>query len=144
MASITSANAVFTLIIPGIYPEPQTLQGWSTDDAFDSEPAETGVTRLGVDGLLSAGWVPSTTVVTVHFQADSVSIPVFQTWDTTETTLKEKFPASGIISLPSRSQQWALVNGFLRNVKRMPDARRVLEPVTYTMEWQTITPAPIV
>lgn len=144
MASITSANAVLTLVIQGLYPTPQRIMGFATDDAFDSEPAEVGVTRLGVDGGLSAGWVPATTPMTIHLQADSPSIILFTTWDQTEQQISDKIPAEGSLSLPSRKMSYVMVNGFLRNIKRMPDARRVLEPQVFTIEWNKIVASALV
>lgn len=142
MASITSANAILTLVIPGLYTAPQRIQGFSTDDAFDTEAAETKQVMLGIDGTLSAGLVPATTVMTIHLQADSKSVIIFTTWDATEQQIGDALPAEGLVSLPSRSAQYVLTNGFLRNVKRMPDAKRVLQPMTFTIEWEKIIMSP--
>ena len=38
MATITGANVVFTLTIPLVYPIPQQLQGFATDDLLSNTP----------------------------------------------------------------------------------------------------------
>ncbi|MGA1801484.1 phage tail fiber protein [Rhizobium sp. HT1-10] len=57
MASITSANAIITLTIPGLFNTPVQLQGFSADNIYESEVQEIAETSMGVDGKLSAGYV---------------------------------------------------------------------------------------
>jgi hypothetical protein len=137
MATITSANLVITLMIPGLYASPQRLQGFATDDAFDNEPSETAETMMGVDGGLAAGYVPVPLRTTIHFQANSPSIAVFDTWDAAEVSIMDKLPAIGQFTLPAVKRQYQMVTGFLRTVKRMPDAKKVLQPMAFTIEWES-------
>jgi hypothetical protein len=144
MASITSANLVITLTIPGLYPIPQRLSNFATDDAFDSEASDIAETPMGVDGNLSAGYIPAPVVTTIHFQADSPSIGIFDTWDLAEAQLVDKLPAGGTFTLPGVKRQYLMLNGFLRNVKRMPDARKTLQPMQYTIVWGSRIPSPMI
>jgi hypothetical protein len=93
---------------------------------------------------MSAGYVPASLSMTVHLQADSPSISIFETWDMTQASIKEVLPASATISLPSIGKSYVMANGFLRSIKRLPDARKVLQPVQYTIIWQSRTPLPLV
>lgn len=142
--TVTSANSVFTLVIPGIYPVPTRLQGWAPDDAFDTEAVETAVVTMGVDGQQSAGWVPNSTPMSLHFQANSPSISVFDTWDATESQAREKYTASGLITTPSIKKSWVLSNGVLQNVVRIPPGRRTLQPQVFRLMWETILLQPLV
>lgn len=142
--NITSANSVFTLVIPGIYPSPTQLIGWAPDDAFDVEAVDTAVVTMGVDGYQSSGWVPNSTPMSLHFQADSPSISVFEIWDATETQGREKYPASGLISTPSVKKSWVLSNGILQNVIRIPPGRRTLQPQVFRLMWESILLQPLV
>ena len=74
MADITSANAIYTLIIPDVFPAPQQLQGFATDDAFDTDASDVVEARIGVDGIASYGFTPFLVTQTIHFQSDSPSI----------------------------------------------------------------------
>ena len=47
--SITSANAILYLGVTGLFPTPQKIQGFATDDIYDTEALEVGDT-MGVRG----------------------------------------------------------------------------------------------
>jgi hypothetical protein len=143
MADITSANAIILLSVPLLLPVPQQLQGFATDDIFDVEDTETTETRMGADGILSGGVIFMPTMVTFTLQADSPSISFFESWDMGQQTQVISLPAQGNITLTSIGRSYQLVTGFLTRDKRMPDAKRVLEPRKYRVAWQQIIPVPI-
>lgn len=143
MGTITSANASVVLNVPGVFPTPQLLSGFATDDAFTQQAYDVAETRMGVDGVLSAGFTPNAKPFAITFQADSPSILTFDTWGLAESAAKEKFQASMEIALPSIGKVFKFNVGWLKNFKAVPDAKKVLEPQTYSIEWQDIIPAPI-
>lgn len=141
--TITSANSVFTLLIPQVFPAPVTLQGYAVDDAFDTETVETAEAIMGVDGRMSAGFTPFITPMSVHLQADSDSIALFDDWLGAMDQAQEVYFAQGTILLPSVGRAYAMTQGVLTNAKRIPDAKKVLQPVVYTIKWEVVVPAPI-
>ena len=143
MGTITSANAAIVLTVPDVNPIPQILSGFAADDAFIHEAFEMTETRMGVDGILSAGYTPNPKKWRVIFQPDSPSILVFDNWGLAMEAAKEAYPASMQIVLKSIGKAYDFDTGWLRNFKKLPDARRVLEPQEYEIEWQSIVPAPI-
>ena len=78
MADITSANSVLTLVVPALFPAPQQLQGYATDDAFADEALQLSESVMGVDGRKSAGYTPAITKQTITLQADSPSMSFFE------------------------------------------------------------------
>ena len=80
--SITSANAVLTINIPGLYPVPQTMVEWAADDAFSTDAVQIAETRMGVDGVMTGGYTPAIIPLTLTFMPDSPSIAVFDFWVT--------------------------------------------------------------
>src|SRR5574343_439884 len=96
--SITSANAVLMLTIPNLFQLPQRIQGWAADDAFGSDAVTTGDTVMGVDGGMSYGYVPAITPLTLHLQADSASLSLFEDLDAAEQTIQEKYAITGQLS----------------------------------------------
>ena len=56
MASITSANAVLTMSISGLFNAPFQLQGFSGEDIYTSGPLAAVETIMGLDGKLSGGF----------------------------------------------------------------------------------------
>lgn len=141
--TITSANSVFTLVIPQVFPAPVTLQGYAVDDAFDTETVETAEAIMGVDGRMSAGFTPFITPMSIHLQADSDSIALFDDWLGAMDQAQEVYFAQGAILLPSVGRAYAMTQGVLTNAKRIPDAKKVLQPVVYMIKWEVVVPAPI-
>lgn len=141
--TITSANSQFALTIPDLGITQVPIQGYATDDAFTQESFEISETRQGVDGVLSAGYTPNPKKLTVVLQADSPSIAIFDQWIAGMQQAQEAFEASALISIPSIGKAYAFTTGWLRNVQAMPSAKKVLEPQTYTIEWQQIDVVPI-
>lgn len=143
MATITSANAIYWLSIPAIFPVPQQLQGFAADEVFGTEPIPAGEALMGVDGVLSAGFVYAEKKQTIALQADSASNAIFDTWYNSEATLIDKFPASGLIHLPSLGLKFNMPKGFLMTYMPIPDAKRRLEPRRQVIFWEKMIPGAI-
>lgn len=143
MSTITSANSKFVINIPDVFPTPQEVQGYAADDAFTQSAFDVTETRMGVDGRLSGGYTPNAKPFTVMLQADSPSIAIFDAWAGAMESDNEAFVASAIIDLPSVHKSYIFTKGFLKNVQKLPSAKKVLEPVPYTIEWESIQVVPL-
>lgn len=142
MGTITSANSVYMISVIGLFPLPQQLQGYAADDAFDTAPAENSEVVIGVDGKISAGYVPFLTDQTIHLQPDSPSISLFQAWLAAEKAAKEKFYAAAIISLPSIARKYVCTDGVLKSTVQIPTVKKLLQPQDFIITWGSIDPAP--
>lgn len=140
--TITSANSQYILAIPLLFPAPQQLQGYAADAAFDTAEVDEAEVVMGVDGRMSAGFVPFITPQVIHLQADSPSIALFESWLAAEKAIMEKYYASGIIVLPSVQRKYVCTNGVLRAVSQVPSAKKVLQPRDFTINWEDISPVP--
>lgn len=58
-SNITSANATAVMIINDLFPVGFAVEGFATDQAINQDEETLAVTRMGVDGKLSAGYTPS-------------------------------------------------------------------------------------
>lgn len=146
MSSITAANSKLTLTVRGalgIVVGPFTVQGYASDDAFATEAVERAVALMGVDGFMSGGFVPNITPQVITLQADSPSVALFEAWDGAQTVLRDALFADGVLALPGLQKGYALVKGILTRITPMPQAKKVLQPLTYEIAWQSATPAPI-
>ena len=141
--TITSANSRFTLSIPDVFPAPVALQGYAADDAFDNEAVDAAEILIGVDGLMSAGYTPFLTKMTIAFQANSPSIDVIDTWLGAMKSATEILYAQGSIELPSVGRAYTLVDGVLSRPKQIVGAKKVLQPVTHEITWAGIIPTVI-
>lgn len=141
--SITSVNAVITLSIPLLLPVPFQLQGFAADDIFDTDDVDLAETSMGADGFLSGGLVYAKTPWTITFQADSTSIPSFEGWDSAQQAFGDVFAAQGNVTLTGVGRSYQMVQGFLVRSKRMPDAKKTLQPRKFRIDWQKIIAIPV-
>jgi hypothetical protein len=143
MPSITSANAVLTIAIPNLFNSPQQLIGFAADDVYTTDVQPASEVLMGVDGILSAGYVFAPVIQHYALQADSPSVLLFETWYTSEQGIADVYFANGEIVLPAINRKWTMQVGALRDYPPMPDAQRTLRPRRFTIVWQRIVPQPI-
>jgi hypothetical protein len=143
MGAVTAADAVLTLNIPLVFPGgPVQLQGFANDEVFDIPAIKSAETMMGVDGVLSSGFVFVPVMQTISLQADSASNLVFDTWWAQMQATLATLLASGLIVLPSIGTKYTLSNGILTSYKPASNAKKLLQPRTYEITWQNIAPAP--
>lgn len=137
--TITSANSVFTLVIPGLFPAPVQLRGYATDKAFTTEALDLAEVQMGVDGRMTAGFTPNPTKQTITLQADSPSRDIFSVLIQAMKTAREVYYMSGSIALPSTGESFTLTRGILTNTKQIPDAQKVLQPMDFSISWESVS-----
>ena len=137
-STITSANSVFTLVVAGLFPAPVQLRGYASDKAFTTEAVDLAEVQMGVDGRMTAGFVPNPVKQTITLQADSPSKDIFTALIQAMKTAREVYFVSGSIALPSTGEAFTLTRGILTNAKQIPDAQKVLQPVDYVITWESV------
>lgn len=142
MGTITSVNAIITLSIASIFPTPQQLQGFSADDIFTNDPVVPTEAVMGLDGVLSGGYVNVPVIWGVVLQADSASNDVFDQWRQSQKVAQDVFKAQGVVIMPSTAKKYAMVNGLLTSYPTMADAARTQRPRRYAITWESVDPAP--
>lgn len=141
MGTLTSANAVFTLTAAGLYTTPQQIQGFGVDDAFETAEVENAEIVLGVDAVMSVGWLPVLNKLSVTLQANSESMPFFDRVYQTENQNMEKIRLDGVISIPSTGQTFTLIKGYQSKFVPTPPAKKILQPRKFEITFQTIASA---
>ena len=139
--TITAANSVYLLTIPGLYDTPQLLVGYMADAAFDTEAASPAEVVIGVDGVMSSGYTPYVTAQVISLMPDSPSSIIFEEWLAAQKSQAEVLPAFATIALPSVSRKYTLTNGVLTSIMAIPSARKVLQGRPFTITWNEISPA---
>jgi hypothetical protein len=142
MATITSANAVLTLQQAILFPAPVQMQQFAVDDVFDTENVRSVETLMGVDGVLSFGFVFVAIVQNIALQANSPSNSFFDVLYTQQVAALDVYPLNGTIILPAISTKFTLSNGVLSGYKPTPDGKRTLTPRRFQITWNRIAPAP--
>jgi hypothetical protein len=142
MTTITAVNAVITLTIPGVFNQPQQLQQFAVDDVADVDTLTLCEELMGVDGVLSAGFVFNAVKYVYTLQANSPSCFVFDQWKLAQDAAQETFPANGNLLLKSLGTKWSWTRGFLKDYSPAPNVKKVLQPRKFGVVWQRVTPQP--
>lgn len=140
--TITSANAVLTLAITGLFDTPQQLTNFSADDIFTVEPRQAAEIMMGVDGILSGGFVFNPTVQNISLMADSNANDIFDQWVRAQEIQKDIYYANAIVVLISINRTYTMNKGVLTTYPPVADAARVLRPRRFTINWESVTAAP--
>lgn len=141
--TITSADATFVLSSADFALAAVILEGYAADAAFTTDNADTAETVLGVDGKLSAGWVPRSYNQTITLAADSPSRSLFDSLVGAQDAARTIYRLNGVITLPGNQYSYSMTRGVLKNYSAIPSAQRVLQPMTFVIEWESILPVPI-
>ncbi len=141
--TITSANASLTLSVPDVFPVPIPIEGFATDDAFDTENVAPTETLMGVDGLLSGGYTPYPVKLKIVLQADSPSSIFLDQWRQAMDAAKEAYTANATIVAPSIGKIFTFMGGFLTGDMPTPQGKKVFQPQTYEITFQSVSAAPV-
>jgi hypothetical protein len=142
MPSLTAVNAVITLTIPGVFNQPQQLQQFGVDDVADVDTLVVAQTEMGVDGVLSGGYVFNKVKYVYTLKANSPSCFMFDQWKTAEDANLDKFPANGVLSLKSLGTKWIWTKGFLVDWQPAPNIKKLLQDRKFGVEWERVMPQP--
>ncbi|MFZ4252068.1 phage tail fiber protein [Enterobacter ludwigii] len=134
--TITSADSIFALTVTNLFPSAQTLEGYAADAMFALGDTEMAVSVRGADGKLSGGFVFGEYLQTITIMPDSPSRDLFETWQLTSLTSKAVFRCNATIILPAIGRKFTLTNGILQRAKAIPDAQRVLQAMTFQINWE--------
>ena len=143
MATLTNANSSFLLSVRNLFPVPQKMQGYATDDSFATNDVQPMQVMMGVDGMLSGGFVPYPTEVTFTLQADSPSLAMFDVVLEAQKAQKEGFLFDGTGIIQGTGEKYAMTKGFLTNATPMATGKKTLQPRKFTITFESVTKAPV-
>jgi hypothetical protein len=135
MGTITSANATATLTVPQVFAGAQLLQGFMTDDAWDTEDVTPVESRIGVDAQKSDGYTPYLTKQLWHFQADSSSIALFDQWEASQAANREVYRGTVSLWLPSIGKIYTFNQASFTRYKPTPSGKKVLEGQVFELTY---------
>src|ERR1700744_6806923 len=127
MSDITSANSIVAITVPGLFPTPVILSGYSADAAWNSDNRTVAEANRGVDGRQTAGVVKNPVKQTFHLQADSPSVPIFEAIVTAQDVTNQIYYLQATITLPGPGKVYSGVRGVITDVKPIADAAKVLQ-----------------
>lgn len=137
--TITSANAQIFLSVEGLYTTPRQIQGFSADNIFGMDSYAPNEVSMGVDGVLSGGFVHVPKPMNITLQADSLSNDFFERWNDYMIRTKEAAIASGITILTATNRKYTMTRGFLTNYSPAPTANKTLQPRAFQITWGSVS-----
>lgn len=141
-ATLTVANSAIAMTTEALFPSAVNLQGYSADDAFESDTVENGEFSMGIDGQLSAGFVFNATQLTLTFQADSPSLDLFEQIYLYEQANRTKLQQEITISLPSKGRRYDYQQGYMVSYKA-PAGKKILQPGVVVFTFKRLQPSPL-
>ena len=142
MPDITAANSNIQLVLPPLFTSPQQLQGFAADDVYDVPEVESVETLMGVDGVLSGGFVFKPIEQHYMLQADSPSISFFDVWYLQQVAGLTTYVASGVTVIPALGKQFIMTNGYLVGYKPLPQAKKLLQAQRFRIRWNLVAANP--
>ena len=129
--TITSANSILLMRVPGIIDNWVKIEGFAVDDAFTSGKGAMAETQVGVDGIQSGGFTPYETPFDIALAANSKSRAFFDTWINAQDKAQEVYPFEMSLEMPSIKKRHH-ATGFLTEADSMTTGKKVLQSVTYS------------
>lgn len=138
---LTAANAVIMLAVPGLSIPPFQLQGFAADRVAETAEVDFAETVMGVDGRLSAGYIPAPVDQTFSIMPDSESWPIVDGIITASRFNRAAYRFNGTIRLPAISRAYACTRGIMMRSNVVPPIGRLLEARTFMIRWENVVGA---
>ena len=139
MNNITSANATAYMTVKDLYPAGFPLNNFATDQAIDQAEDTVAETRMGVDGHMAAGYIPSIKPVTMQFEAASPTVPYMNNIYLASQQNCRTYECTLVINVPSVGKVYTYTGGVMKTGKALPALKKVLDPVSYGFDFEKIT-----
>lgn len=141
--NITSANATAIMVIDTLFPVGFALEAFATDQSISMGEDTVAETRMGVDGKMAAGFVPSIKTVTISFEEHSPSMAYLEALYNAMEANKKIYDVTLIVTVPSVSRVYTFTGGVLKTAKPFADHKKVLDPVNWTFDFEKMIPTKI-
>ena len=125
--TITAANAIFYLSVPGLYDSPVRIEQFGTDAMVSVAQNNPVVAQKGIDGHTSFGWVPTNREVTITLAADSPSLRLFEDWANYQETVREVMVCNAEFVIPSINRKIIGTRGGMTASQAHPNAAQTLQ-----------------
>ena len=136
MNNITSENATAYMVVKDLYPAGFALNNFATDQAVDEGEDTVAETRMGVDGYMAAGYIPSIQNVTITFEAASPSVEFLNNLYLASRKNRRTYEVTLVVFIPATGKTFTYSHGVLKTAKALPAIKNVLDPVTYAFDFE--------
>lgn len=137
---ITSATAKVKLFC-ALTPAGLSFEEYSADSQWSKDANTVIESRMGVDGKISFGYTPTVKRTNFVFQPNSPTLERLAYIIQTQNTTMKPIVCQLLIDLGSIDRSFYLVNACITTGDILPNGGRVLEPVTITVDYESIESA---
>ena len=135
LGNITFANASLVLTLATVIPAGVALTQFSTDQSFNQNEITIAEDRMGVDGNLAAGWVPSIKTVVINLEASSPSYEIMAMLLRTMEANRTIYECTLVATVPSIRKIYTWSKGVLKTATAVANAKKVLDPTSWTFDF---------
>lgn len=136
--NITSANSTGIITVDELFPNGFLLENYATDAAIAMDEETVAETRMGVDGKMVAGYVPSIKVLTLSLEAISAAAKSLDLVNARSHQNMAIYYLSLSFSVPGLKQTWTFQDGVLKSLKSVPDVKKVLDIRTFKFDFESL------
>ena len=129
--TLTNANSILTLAVADLDIGPVQLQGFGTNDMFDTTAIKSAEVMVGVDGVKSQGYIAFLVPFKFTLQADSLSIDVMDAIQEAQEAAQETYELSMSLSAPGLGKLWTFINGTITEFKKTPKGEKLMQAQSY-------------
>jgi hypothetical protein len=136
--NVTSANAIATMVVGDVWPSGFILQNWATDAFMEVADETLAETRIGIDGGMAAGYVPSIKIVTLSVESFSTSA---QKIDFVAARARQEmavFDVTLVVTIPALRQIWTYSGGVLKTLNPTPGLKKTIDVRKFVFEFESI------
>jgi hypothetical protein len=138
LGNITAANATLVMVAETVIPAGVPLSQFSTDQSFSMDEVTSVEDRMGVDGHLAAGWVPSVKAVTVNLEATSPSVAYMNLLYSMMEKNRTIYKVTLIATVPSIRKIYTWTGGVLKSGTPVANAKKVLDPTSWKFDFANL------
>ena len=139
MNNITSANATAYMVVKDLYPAGFELNNFATDQAIDEGEDTIAETRMGVDGYMAAGYVPTIKSVTISFEAASPTVKYMDNIYLASQKNRRTYECTLVVTVPAIGKTYTYSYGVMKTAKVLPAIKTVLDAVAYGFDFEKRT-----
>ena len=134
--TLTNANSILTLAVGDLDIGPVQLQGFGTNDMFDTTAIKSAEVMVGVDGVKSQGYIAFLVPFKFTLQADSLSIDIMDAIQEAQEAARETYELSMSLSAPGLGKLWTFINGTITEFKKTPKGEKLMQAQSYEITFE--------
>lgn len=134
---ITSASATMIIQMDKVIPNPTEVDHFATDAIAKIDEVTFAEHRMGVDGYLAVGYVPSPISLTIQLEAGSKAQALLANAYLTFKNNKTTYKTTLTLTVPSLRKRYVYSNGTMISGNAQENLGKVLEATSWKFVFES-------